>query len=121
IIKSVTAGAFQGRPCLIESFVPIARQKEAEEDLKESLSLLEATLESTADGILVVDGRGRIKNFNEQFKRLWRLSDEVLATRDDDEALAAATPLLTDPEAFVARVRALYGRPEQEGNGTLYF
>jgi len=121
IIKSVTAGTFQGRPCLIESFVPIARQKKAEEDLKESLSLLEATLESTADGILVVDGRGRIKNFNEQFKRLWRLSDEVLETRDDDEALAAATPLLTDPEAFVARVRELYSRREQEGNGTLHF
>ncbi len=121
VIKSVTAGTFQARPCLIESFVPIARQKKAEEDLKESLSLLEATLESTADGILVVDGRGRIKNFNEQFKRLWRLTDEVLETRDDDEALAAATPLLTDPAAFVARVRGLYSRPQEEGNGTLHF
>lgn len=121
ILKTVTEGFIQGRSCLIESFVEITDQKKAEAELKESLSLLEATLESTADGILVVDGQGRIKNFNRKFQDLWRLTDEVLATHDDDLALAAATPLLTDPDAFMAQVRELYSQRDQEGNGTLHF
>ncbi|MGH9465257.1 MAG: PAS domain S-box protein, partial [Thermoanaerobaculia bacterium] len=36
-------------------------------ELAESLSLLRATLESTVDGILVVDRHGRIITHNEHF------------------------------------------------------
>ncbi len=121
VIKSITEDLVQGRTCLIESFVEISKQKKAEADLKESLSLLEATLESTADGILVLDGLGKIKNFNRQFQDLWGLPGEILERRDDDEALAAALPHLVAPEAFLSRVRQLRAKPECKGDGVLHF
>jgi PAS domain-containing protein len=39
-------------------------------NLREPLSLLRATLEATADGLLVVDEVGRIRMFNDQFARM---------------------------------------------------
>jgi PAS domain S-box-containing protein len=45
----------------------ITKRKRDEEELKSSLSLLDATLESTADGILVVNRAGRIVRWNRKF------------------------------------------------------
>jgi PAS domain S-box-containing protein len=89
-------------------------RKRAQADIERSLSLLRATLESTADGILVIDHAGRIVAFNQKFAEMWGLSDELLAERDDRRALAAVTDKLVNPDAFLARVRAVYSRPEEE-------
>jgi signal transduction histidine kinase len=104
-------GAIQVCPC----------EEGSSESVHESLSLLETTLESMADGLLVVDGYGRIKKYNQQFQTLWRLPDDVLADCDDDKALAFAMTQLRDPRAFIASVRDLYGHRETEGHGLIEF
>ncbi len=50
----------------------------AEEEKASALALLEATLQATADGILVVDLEGKITSWNQKFCKLWRLSEEIL-------------------------------------------
>ncbi len=76
--------------------------------MERSLSLLEATLESTADGILVVDTSGQIVAYNEKFAQMWRIPREVLKSRDDDRALSVVLKQLRDPDAFLSKVRELY-------------
>lgn len=98
----------------------IAERTRAENDLKESLSLLEATLESTADGILVTDMMGKIKSFNRQFKKLWHLPDSVLESRDD-EVSSFVLDQLSDPDAFLRRVKEIYRQPEKESFDVLQF
>jgi len=95
--------------------------EEARNELGESLSRLEATLESTADGILVVDREGRIVSSNAEFARMWRIPAEVLETGDDDRALRYVTDQLADPDAFAAKVRDLYDNPEAESYDVLEF
>ena len=51
----------------------LAEKERSERELEESLSLQHATLESTADGILVVDRGGRMVSFNQRFKEMWRI------------------------------------------------
>jgi PAS domain S-box-containing protein len=87
-------------------------RKNLEDALVRSVSLLSATLESTADGILVVDRAGKTANFNARFKQMWHIPDDVMASKDDDQLLAFVMNQLSNPDEFIARVRALYCQPE---------
>ncbi|MGH7994878.1 MAG: PAS domain-containing hybrid sensor histidine kinase/response regulator [Opitutaceae bacterium] len=102
-------------------FHDITAQKRAQRELAESLSLLDATLDSTMDGILVVDRRERIAKFNHSFADMWSIPQEVLAARDDQKAVAFVLAALKEPDAFLSKVRELYARPEAESFDMLEF
>ena len=95
--------------------------RRAAEDLTRTLSLLRATLDSTADGILVVNREGHIEIFNRKFAEMWRIPDEVLAAHDDKQALDFVLQQLDDPQLFIAKVRELYSQPEAESSDILKF
>ena len=78
------------------------------ERLERWFSLLRATLESTADGIMVVDRRGKIVSFNQQYADLWKTPSEILAAGDDGRAQQHASTQVKRPDEFLARVQALY-------------
>ncbi|MBW6464297.1 MAG: PAS domain S-box protein, partial [Firmicutes bacterium] len=84
-----------------------------EEALKSSLSLLSASLESTADGILIVDRKGKIVRWNRKFAEMWKIPNEILSSRDDREAINYILAQLADPEQFAAKVGELYEQPEK--------
>ncbi len=85
-----------------------------------TISLLRATLDSTADGILVVDSSGRITLYNERFLTLWGIPAPVVG-EDDDRVAEFVENQLLDPASFRARIAALYQAPETESIDTLEF
>jgi PAS domain S-box-containing protein len=89
--------------------------------LAQELALLQAVLDSTEDGLLVVDGTGTIVRFNRRFAELWRLPGEILHSGDDGRALAFVLDQLADPEGFLAKVRELYAQPEAVSEDLLHF
>jgi len=101
--------------------VDITERKRAERALEASVSMHRAILESTADGILVVDQHRRIVSYNSRFAAMWRIPPEVLSVGDDDRALAVVSDSLKQPEQFLARVWALYAAPDEESFDVLEF
>src|SRR3989454_246085 len=91
------------------------------EELAQTASLLSTTLDSTADGILVVGASGRIERFNAKFAEMWGIPRSVLEARDDGEALAFVIDQLDEPEEFIAKVKELYGQPDAESRDSLRF
>lgn len=103
------------------SFRDITERKDSDDELEKSVSLLKATLESTADGILVVDQDGKIVSFNRKFVEMWRIPSAIVASRDDNQALAFVLDQLRDPEKFLKKVRELYGHPNSQSYDWLEF
>ncbi len=106
---------------IVVNYRDVSERQRAERDLRETLSLLTATFEATADGILVVDLTGHIVSFNRKFAELWRIPDSVLDARDDAQTIAFVLEQLADPEGFVSKVRDLYARPDASSFDVLRF
>jgi len=121
IVKTAVPVNINGQDLLLESFVDISERKRVEEELKTSGSVLTASLESTADGILIVNLDGRIAQWNRKFAELWRIPDEILAKKDDDTAIDYVLSQLEAPDQFVSKVRELYSHPDQSSFDVLLF
>jgi len=106
---------------LIGVSTDITARKQAEMELRNTLSLLAGTLESTADGILVVDRNGKVSSYNEKFLELWRIPEEIKDNRDDSRMLEYVVDQLKDPQGFQTRVSELYDHPDEEGHDVLEF
>lgn len=108
----------------ITNYVAIKRdisdRKYTQTKLEHSLSLLQATFEATADGILVTDIRGKILNFNQKFVDLWQIPEAILKTRDHQQVIRFIEKRLTVPSGFSAKkLLELYVRPCLESHDML--
>ena len=73
---------------------------------------LQATLEATADGILVTDAAGRISACNRRFAEIFGLPAELLQ-RDDEAAMQAwLARSVSDGATYAARLAALRATPQ---------
>jgi signal transduction histidine kinase/CheY-like chemotaxis protein len=116
--------AIHGVGILAMSLAGLANWKINEHDRDQLASLnalLEATLESTADGILVTDLNGRITGSNTRFTDLYALPPSLLAAGHDDVVVAYVADQLVDSDDFVRNARALYADPEAESHEMLVF
>jgi len=87
-------------------------RRQTEKRLQQAVSLLNATLDATADGILVVSTEGRVSSCNGKFLQMWNIQSEPAIGQRDEDLLAQALPQLQDSTEFLTKVRELYSSPE---------
>lgn len=118
---SLSLGTYFGKQIIIAVGRDISESKLYENNLTSSNSILNATIESTNNGILVVNTEGIILKHNENFSKLWRIPEDILNTSNDKKLLSFILNQLTKPEEFLAKVNELYGQPYSESIDEIYF
>lgn len=84
-------------------------------ELEKSLSLLRATLESTADGIMMVNGQGQVVDWNQKFVEMWRIPSYMLESGKESISFDYILEQLTNPEGIISDVEYLYKNPDWQG------
>jgi PAS domain S-box-containing protein len=91
------------------------------QELSRALATMQATLDSTWDGILAVDERGTVTAFNQTYVHMWRLPAPIMESRDHRRLVTFVAPQLRDPHAFVERVETIYATAQEESSDVLEF
>jgi len=94
----------------------ITERKRAQDELIWKTALLEAQVDSTLDGILVVDTMGRKILQNHQFIGMFKVPEEIVRDDDDAKLLRHAINQMKNPGQFTERVTYLYAHPDEIGS-----
>jgi len=97
------------------------KRLQAEDRSEKAVSILRATLESTADGIVVVNRHGRVVSFNQRFQDLCRIPESLMAAQDDNRILGHIVDQVEDPETFLRKVGDLYDQPDAVDHDIIEF
>ncbi len=90
------------------------RVEQRTKELASSLSLLNATLDSTADGILAVHLSGEIISFNSKFTAMWRIPLDIQEPRDRHTMMTFMVSQVRNPDEFFWRIEIAFANPEDE-------
>jgi len=99
----------------------IEERQKIQDELAHSLSLIEATLESTVDGILAVDLDGRIIKTNKKFNDLFAIPESVLQTNDDRKVVNYILSQVRNPDDFIKKIEELYLHISEESRDFIEF
>jgi len=99
----------------------IWQRKASDTLLKNTLSLLHASLESTADGILVVGNEGKITSYNQNFITMWNVPPALLENGEEQNVTNFFMPQLKNPAGVLANSKDLNAHPGRESFDMIEF
>lgn len=99
----------------------VTRLRAAAAELRRETALLEALVNSSLDGILVVNHQGQKVAQNEQFDRLLKIPPHIVGQHHDQERLEFVTNATKSPQKFLERVEYLYAHPDETSRDEIEF
>ncbi len=96
-----------------------SQQRRMEDELELVLAEMQATLEATADGILVCNLDGGIAACNRRFADLWDVPETMLVRRDEQALQSHMASLMLDPAAYRQQLSVIESNPLSESSDLL--
>lgn len=116
-VSLVKAG--QDSSIFLISMRDLSSQRRVENELEKLIAELRATLESTADGILVTDMEGGIRSYNRRFAELWNVPADLMTYRDDAAIYALMNKSIINVELYQDRLLQIQDSPLMEASDVL--
>ena len=98
----------------------ITEQKQAEELLRRTNSVLKAQQEAAIDGIFLVDENRQVMSYNHRYKQMWQIPDHLIKSGDARKLLSFVLSSLKQPQDFLDRVEFLYAHPHEQSRDEIY-
>ena len=91
----------------------IIERKRVEEELRGKTAFLEAQVDSSVDGIMVVDNYGKKILQNRRLNELLKLPPKIAENKDDAVQVEFVARQMKNPRQFVAKIAHLYSHPDE--------
>lgn len=78
------------------------------EQLQAKVNLLQTTIESVADGILVIDRHRNVSAYNQKFIQMWSIPESLMQPQVGEERLKFLAAQTKDPDRFLTKVWELF-------------
>ncbi|MDD4653060.1 MAG: PAS domain S-box protein [Methanothrix sp.] len=111
-------GEFTG---LLGIISDITDRKRAEDDLRRKTAILESQVETSLDGILVVDCQGQRILTNQRLLNMWNVPAEIRDQKKDEALLQYVAGKTQNPEQFLRKVTHLYDHQEETSRDEIVF
>ncbi|MDF1485334.1 EAL domain-containing protein [Ramlibacter sp. H39-3-26] len=108
-----------GTPVFLLAMTDRTEQQRTEDELEKLVSELRATLDSTADGILVCGPDGAVRGFNQRFAGIWAVPADLLLRRDDSALAAFLASRVIDAPRYRQRLAEIEAAPALEATDVL--
>jgi len=99
----------------------ITERKQAENELKWNAALLEAQVEASLDGILVVDEKGERIITNQRLLNMWNVPERVRNEKNDAPLLEYVKGRAKDQNQFSEKVKYLYDHRNEASRDVIEF
>ncbi|STX29764.1 inner membrane protein [Legionella beliardensis] len=117
----VLSAAYYSHNLLLTSLDQNDKIQAKSEEVKHSLAVTKAILESTNDGILVVDSHNKIEYYNQKFLEIWQFDQEFIKSHTHDGAVTQAITQLENPDHFLKRLKYITQHPNLDSFDELNF
>ncbi|MHA1967179.1 MAG: ATP-binding protein [Candidatus Hodarchaeales archaeon] len=120
MVLNVISGYEDSLSRVLVSFLDFTELVQVKEELEKSLTILRSSLESTSNGILVIDNERKITIHNNKFLEMWNIPSKLVETRKSSHLLKYAENQVKSPDNFRDVVEGIYQNPSIETFDIIY-
>jgi two-component system cell cycle sensor histidine kinase/response regulator CckA len=98
----------------------ITELKLAEQELLEKTAFLESQIDSSIDGILVVNDEDKMIFHNQKFIDMWKMPPEITNDTNNSKWVEFRAKQTKDPKAYLAKAAEIYSKPNEVARFEIY-